>query len=750
MSSIDRRDFLKLVGAGAVGAAGGFAIKESARHPVEQYVPYVETPEDYVPGVATWYNTVCGQCAAGCGIRVRVREGRAKKIEGNPLHPVSQGRLCALGEAGLNVLYNPDRVRTPLQRSGDRGSGQFSAIDWERGFYTVAERLGNLVRRDGDGKIAFLTGGATGHLDELFARFVGAFDSDGYLHYDFMRPDNLVRANELTFGQSVLPYYDIENAGMLLSFGADFAGTWLSPVHHSLGYGRMRQGGNRRGTFVHVEPRMSLTAASADRWLAAKPGTEGLLALGLANRLVTGGHYTGADRSRWASSLAEFTSERVATATGLAPAVIDQLGETFATKRPALAIAGGAMAAATNAVPALVAVNALNHLAGAVGRPGGILFNPDPAIPPTGAGPSSAFAAIESLIERIEAGNVDVLVVHDANPLFTVPASVGLADALAKVPFIVALGTFIDETAAMADIVLPTHSYLEAWGDSAPDPGVGLKAAALRQPVVAPVFDSRGAGDIVIELARRIGGEPATALPWTDTEAFLRTQWQAIYRDRSAALDARDFDGFWRAVLSSGVWAEQVTAAQTAGDGAIGDLTVAIDDEAPKFAGDASSFPFVLQPYPSVGLRDGRGANLPWMQELPDPMTSIVYSSWVEIHPVTADELDLKDGDIVAVRSEAGTIEAPVHRFAGIAPGVVAMPIGQGHTRFGRYASGRGANPLEIVVPQVDPRTRALAWAATRVSIEKTGKRHRYASTSGVSRTLGRQILGPSHGDGGH
>jgi len=214
---------MKFVGAGGIGTGAGVLFGESAKMTTELLIPQVVPPEDYSPGIATWYNTVCRQCSAGCGISVRTREGRAKKIEGNALHPVNQGRLCAMGQAGLNALYNPDRIRTPLKRVGIRGSGEFKQISWDEALTTLGVQLGKLKIQKKANRIALLSGGANGHLDDLFALFMQQLGSDNYLHYDFTFPANLYTANKISFGVDVLPYYDIQNTNYLLSFGANFS-----------------------------------------------------------------------------------------------------------------------------------------------------------------------------------------------------------------------------------------------------------------------------------------------------------------------------------------------------------------------------------------------------------------------------------------------------------------------------------------------------------------------------------------------
>ncbi|MFP6816463.1 MAG: molybdopterin-dependent oxidoreductase, partial [Pseudomonadales bacterium] len=304
MPNIERRDFLKLVGAGSVGVGAGFMLRESIKHPQEYLIPHVLAPEDFSTGIATWYNSVCSMCAAGCGISVRTREGRAKKIEGNPLHPVSQGALCSLGQTGLQVLYNPDRLTGPLLQTGKRGSSSFMPISWEEGLGKVAGRMDLLkAARRGD-RISLLSQGVGGHLAQLFELLMQELGSERLLHYDFDHPHTLYAANRSFFGEERLPYYDLKNTRYLLSFGADYLGNWISPVHHSLGFGHSRQGrADVRGRFVQIEPRMSISGAAADEWIAAIPGTEGILALAMAHRIVSSGHYEGADRDEWGAAL---------------------------------------------------------------------------------------------------------------------------------------------------------------------------------------------------------------------------------------------------------------------------------------------------------------------------------------------------------------------------------------------------------------------------------------------------------------
>ena len=746
MSKISRRDLLQYIGAGGIGAVGGVLYGESVQQNVELLIPQVVPPEDYSPGVATWYNTVCNQCPAGCGISVRIREGKAKKIEGNPVHPVSQGRTCARGQAGLNALYNPDRIRTPLQNVGQRGSGNFEEISWDEALTTVGSRIGRLKIDNEASRVRLLCGRVRGHLDELFLQFMNLLGSDHYQQYDFTYPSALMAANKMSFGTDVLPYYDIRNAVFLLSFGADYLGTWISPVHHSLAYGHLRQGREgRRGKTIQIEPRMSLSGAAADEWIAARPGTEGLLALGIAHALVSEGHYHGSDRDEWSKALQAYSPSLVSAETEVSEDKILRLAREFGTSTASLAIAGGATAAGTNAVASIVAVNALNYLAGNLSQPGGIIFNPDPAFSATAGSRQAGFQGMLDLIGAMKAGDVDVLLVHDTNPVFALPDNVGFRQAMQNVPLIIALSSFRDETTEMADLILPTSTYLESWGDDVPDPGVGFPVASISQPVVATLYDTLPVGDIVLSLARQIGGELPIHMHWGTTEEFIKVRWREEYAKRGTEAADQDFEEFWQAVLEAGVWGQP---GATTGDQPVpssSSMIASIADPVSRFAGDESDYPFVLHPYLTATFFDGRGANLPWLQEMPDPMTSVVYGSWVELNPVTADELGIREGDVLDVESPAGSVRVPALIFPAIRPGVVAIPVGQGHAAYGRYARDRGVNPIHIVATLIDDQSGDLAWAATRVKLRATGERLQIIKTDGVTRTLGRQILGPEN-----
>ena len=483
---------------------------------------------------------------------------------------------------------------------------------------------------------------------------------------------------------------------------------------------------------------MSLSGAAADEWIAANPGTEGLLALGMANRIVSQGGYQGADRDAWAASLEPFSAGAVAAQTGVAAATIQRLADTFAETRPSLAIGGDAAGRHSNGVGALTAVYALNYLVGNLGMEGGLVFNPEP---PAGQGAEARQASYRSMLalaEDARQGRIQVLILNQANPVFTLPEASGFKEALAEIPLIVSLSSFLDETTAMADLILPSHTYLESWGDNFPEPGVGFRAGAVAQPVVSPLYNTRAVGDTVLALAEAsgLGG----ALPWASMDEYLQERWREIYARDAAGGEPENFEDFWNAVLKAGVWGEN-TRREAASPAVASGVIDSIGVPTPEFSGSSDVYPFLLQPYLSYAFHDGRGANLPWMQELPDPITSVVYGSWLEMNPTTAEELELRDGDVVEIESPHGA-----HRGARTdLPGDHAPCGGDAH----RPGSQR-VRPLRPrarrqsdsdPLPQMESATGSLAWNATRVRLAPTGRRMDLVRTSGVSRDLGREII---------
>ncbi|OGW15493.1 MAG: hypothetical protein A3G93_10680 [Nitrospinae bacterium RIFCSPLOWO2_12_FULL_45_22] len=740
---MDRREFLKLSG---LVATGSLLTNCGQGKPTEYLHAYPETPFQVIPGLGQWYASICQQCPAGCGIVVRVVDGRAKKIEGNPLYPLNRGKVCARGQAGLQVLYNPDRIRGPLKLTGRRGSGAYEKISWAEGLKLLADKLRELKDKGEEQGLWFISRLLRGNFAWLVEKFLMLFGSHNYLSYEPFSPDPLIRANAMIFGEEAIPAYDLADINYLLSFSANFLETWLSPVRYGVGYGQMRQGRpGQRGKFIQVEPRLSMTAANADEWIPIKPGYEGILALGLAHIILKEGLYKGQidNPLAWEEALKEYAPKKVAELTGVSADKIIRVAREFATRGPSLALGGGTAGATTNGVFNLVAINTLNILVGSK-----IKFpppSPFSELPPTNR-PSPDLSAkaqagrMTTFVNTMRAGEVKLLMLYDTNPVFTLPEVSGFQKAIEKVPFIVSFGSFMDDTTSLADLILPEHTYLERWGDDVPEPGLDIFLAGIMQPVVNPVFDTRATANVLLGLAKELGGELAEALPWKGYAELLKERWRIIQQSKRGSIQEEDFEEFWSTLLQVGYWWDSYTPAPPppTAKGKKGKQEAPILPlELPEYGARPEEYPYHLHINPSVAFTEGQGANQPWLQELPDPITTVVWGSWVEINPETARKLGITEGAPVWVESPHGRALVPALIYPGIMPEVVSMPAGQGHTLYGRYAQNRGANPLKILAPLTESRTGAWAWAATRVKLYKAvGEEVRLVKLAGYPRLL--------------
>ena len=714
---ISRRTFLK-VAAGATAASG---LSPQVRHIALE--PFVRPPEEELPGRATWFASTCRQCPAGCGIIVRVINGRARKIEGNPNHPLNRGKLCARGQAGLQVLYNPDRLHNAVRQSGGRGSRIFSPIGWDEALDELTVALQSLQVPQA---LAILAGQPSDHLYTIFASFlegVGAppaviFD----LHTALDGRAEFISLSSRWFGENQLPFYDLAHAQVVFSFGANLLETWMSPVAQNAAYGQMRQGSlGGRGVFVQFEPRLSATGASADEWIPVRPGTEGIIALAIGRIIVEENLGRAGKHSDHAHLYRNVSVADAAQASGFSIEELRRLAYLFAEADRPLAIPGGQLTGHTNSTQAMDAVMALNVIMRRLGRNGGVFMpQPVPAERFTWPAPTSNLTEVLDLVERMRSGDIEILMFHGANPIYELPAWVGFKEAMEEVPLVISFSPFVDETAVQADLILPDHTYLEGWGYQVVSPSTDRPVVSGQQPVTQPLHDTRATVDILLSLASRLGGAVARAHPWKDEAGFLEESSAQLHDNSISTYDARTPAGFWSLWRQHGGWWSKRSIRRE--PEAVGIPKGALTVPPTTFQGDEAIYPFHLRPYSSLILSDGRGANQPWLQETPDPMTTVRWNTWIEINPESARSLDISDNDMVSVTSAFGSLQAAVVVYPGIRPDTVAIPIGQGHSDYGRFAEMRGANVIDLLAPSPADHDEKFAYCATRVRIEKIGQ----------------------------
>ena len=496
-----------------------------------------------------------------------------------------------------------------------------------------------------------------------------------------------------------------------------------------------------------------MTAANADKWLPIKPGMEGYLALSLAYVIIEENLVPDVDgnaltNNEGAAALAAYNPETVGPMLELpaqihesksAAEYIRELARDFAGHRPSIALGGDSAGAHTNGQFNLQAIYALNYLVGSVGEKGGIRFNPgSPLRDLPAAANVGSLQDWQDTAGAIRSGNTRLVLLHNADPVHGLPASVGFADALNRDDlFIVSFSPFLDETSIMADLILPDRVFLEDWGDDIPEPGPGYQVVGMQQPVVNPLsdLDPRSFGDLLLSMAQEMGQE--SALPWGSVEAALKESVEALYNlNRGTSSEVASAGELWNLMLQQGGWWSERDTGSNPGAARTDLLNlIAGRGKLPDFSGSGN---FYLLPFAHNSLLDGRNAHLPWMQAAPDPITTVTWQTWVEVNSRKASELGLREGDIVRIESDAGSITALVYPNPALPPNVVAVPLGQGRRNGSPYASGgdprESSNVMDLLSSDGARMTEtgALAWAAHRVRVVSTGESLKVSKYEGI------------------
>ena len=707
---INRRDFLKVIGvAGGTAAVTGACSGE----PVEQIIPYVIPPESYIPAIPKFYSSTCRECPAGCGIIVKNRDGRAIKIEGNPNSPINSGSTCARGQASLQGLYNPDRNRSPLKINE---FGRLAPSSWEAGTDELSAKINELVSQGKGNRIVYLSNSISGTLNDLIDKWTKAIGAK-YYTYESFSYDPIKEANKISFGIEEIPTYKIENANYVLSFGADFLETWLSPTQYARGFSKLKTVKNGKvGKFVQVEPRMSLTGASADDWVAIKPGTEVFLALGIANAIIKNGKAKN-DANLVSDLVSTYTTEKVSQLTEVPAETINQIAKDF-VKYKSVALGGGVALSGTNATETLVAINILNYIAGNVGKT--VDFSDTQLI-----SNANNFKDILHLLDDMRKGGVDILIVQGVNPVYSLPKSLNAEEAIKKVPYIVSFSSFMDETTELSQLVLPDNHSVESWGDFQPTKGY----VSIIQPAMRPVFNTQSVGDTLISLSKKVDStkELITEGNYYD---YLRSAWKNV---ANYVAPGKKFELFWNDTLRDGGVEIDLPERTVELSSAVQSVKFA----EPEFQGDGEYY-FIT--YPSYKYYDGSGANKPWLQELPEALTTSVWDSYVDLNTETAKKLGVREGSYINIQSPQGEIKTQVFTYDGIRPDTIAVALGQGHTAYGRYAKDRGVNPLDLLPNSSDRISGGFAFLSSKVTISNAGKHSLLVRTQYTREQYERQV----------
>jgi anaerobic selenocysteine-containing dehydrogenase len=735
---IDRRSFLSF----AIGGAAGTALSP---------LPWKLTDDlsiwsqnwDWTPvpqkGETTYVKSTCTLCPGGCGISVRLVDDRVVKIEGLAGHPVNDGGICPLGQSGPQLLYGPNRVQTPRKKV----NGRWRNISWEAAIAEIVEKLSDLRANGLSHTVASISDSDSGTIPELWNRFLTVYGSPNFIRTPSIQ-DNYELALNLTQGVKARPGFDLKNCDYILSFGSGLIEGWESPVFMLQGKSTLVQNGGKMG---QIEPRLSKTAAKSDRWVAAQPGTEGALALGMGHVMISEELYNKNFVANFAAGFAEykklvmdgFSPSAVSQMTGVTVENITALARDFSKARKPLAICGRGAGSSPGSLQDFMAVHMLNALVGNLNKAGGMV-----AVPETdyiewpdvemddiaakgmqqarldGAG-SDKYVKARFLLDRLpevindsQDSPVQILFVSGANPLYSMPDTQAVTQAFEKIPLIVSFSSYMDETAAQADFILPNHIYLERYEDVPFARGFPKPIISLTRPVVEPQHNTRQIGDVIIQLAKGVGGSVAAAFSWDDYAACLEETladlWDPLIED-GFKMDAGV------AGVNRGAAFETDSAKFEFSNNAIRALP---DYKSVAAPGDDSFYPLVLIPYDTMRLASGYIGSPPFMVKALEDTILKGNDVLVEVNPATAKKLGLSHGKHATLTTPRGAAKVIINIFDGIMPGVIALPRGLGHTAYDNFLAGKGINYNMLNQTVEDPATGFDAAWGIRAKLAKT------------------------------
>lgn len=761
-SGMNRRTFLKLTGlTGAAIAASRFT-----GHPALGSV--VSLPEGS-EGVITemWLPTSCLNCSTRCATRVRVVNGRAVKISGNPLSEVAEGENCPRSHIGLQVLYDPDRLSSPMKRTNPtKGRGidpRWAPISWEQALTEVTERLKSLRGKRQPHQLLLLYGLNSVSDEDLIHRFANAYGTPNAISGDALESEAEKAGEWMADGNYTQSAYDLAHTNYILAFGASILESQKPLARNLRMWGKIRRERPIRARVVVIDPRYSITAAKSDRWLPINPSTDGALAMAIANVIISERLYdddfiknrtAGFDTYK-ELALKYYQPESVAAITGIHADVIRQIAREFATTTPAIAWRGRGATSWSNGSYSSYAIFCLNALVGSIDVPGGVTYQenpqyremPEPAedeiaregksrprldLRKTGEFPA-AEVVTNQVADSILNGSpypVDTAIGINSNFNMSAPGAWRWHEALKELPYYVHIAPFISEMAEYADIVLPASTFLEGWAYDHSPPGSGFAEVRIKQPVIEPLADTRAVADIIFEIGRRLGTTVAQSfasigdnsegfvkyrteslIPWSDFcergvwvgPAYKYYKYDDIFKTPSRKFEF--YSGNMEALLKG--------IGKDIGNG----MACLPHHKDVEFLGDEAAYPLLLSTYhPLLNIENG-SQNYPWAQEIFLVMHGRGWTNFAEINSRTADTLGIKDGDMVWVESPFDRIKVRARVFEGIHPGIVSIAHGQGHYGCGRWEDGIGVNPNEIIGVDYDRISGQASFYNTRVKV---------------------------------
>jgi molybdopterin-containing oxidoreductase family iron-sulfur binding subunit len=642
----NRRDFLKFMGF-SISAA---TLAACSRTPVKHVIPYVIKPQEIDPGIADYYATTCNGCQSRCSLLVKTREGRPIKIEGNDASPFSRGGVCAVGQGTVLSLYDDGRLAKPMANKKE--------TTWDNLYKEVSASLKAIAAAGG--QIRLLTG-TINSPSALAAikEFTTKYPTAQHVSYDAVSSYALKAANGSAFGKAVIPNYKIENADVIVSFGADFLGTWISPVEYTKQYVSARNidrdGADKKTMLHHIqfESTLSLSGSNADQRFVLSPSQYGQALVSLHNQIAAkaGKASAGSANLELAGNSIKATADRLWAHRGKGIVISD-----------------------SNNIDHQLIIASINSMLGNIGS---TIDLDNPSYQREGNDKEMI-----ALVNDLNAGKVDAIFIHEVNPAYSYPDANKFTEGLKKAKLSVAFSDRVNETSENAQYIAPDNHFLESWGDAMPKEGY----VSLYQPTISPIFDTRQMPEVLLRLADNNA----------DYHEYIRNHWQANFFGKQK--EYAGFEDFWAHSLEKGFMTAAAPAASTAYafNGNIAD--------AANRASQAGKGGIEVVLYEKVAIRDGKEANNPWLQEVPDPIAKISWDNYAAVSPKWAEEKGLTDEDTIDITSANGyKVTLPIYRQPGQRYGTIAIAFGYGRkmdTKYGKVlmeVGGANAYPFATI-----------------------------------------------------
>ncbi|MEE9500456.1 MAG: molybdopterin-dependent oxidoreductase [Candidatus Aminicenantaceae bacterium] len=771
--AIKRRDFLKI--------GGGLSLSLPLYTCISDKSYNSTSKSNWLAGVEQWVPSVCQACPGGCGILVRLIDDRAVKIEGNPLHPMNEGKVCPKGQAGLQLLYNPERVKSPLKKVGDRNEDNWQAISWDEALAAVSAKLQQLRESGQSHTVAFVGKNQKNTSDELVSRFLEVYGSPNFFKFDKWAA--LKNTYFVSQGIYDLMAVDLKNTRLMLSFGANFLSNWPNVMENQRIYGEKRAEGDLK--IIQIEPRFSIEASRADKWIPINQGSEGLLALGIASILIKERLFNQAFVERFTSQFNEFRDfilqniylDQVSEMTGVPLSTIIEIAKEFHTRQPAVAVSDFNLSYSNKGLFNILAVHSLNALAGNIDSPGGFLRQrqaPLTELPPvtldsiakkplseeehSGTSRSdlpfpskNAKDMIDSMLNKSPYG-INCLFLSSPGHQFVSFIQKKKADILESIPFIVSFSPFMDETSSLADLILPDTTFYEKWQDHHSSPLSEIPIVGISRPVIQPLYQSRPLESTLLTLAKTMGEDFAQNFPWSDYRELLLYRMKGLFRAKKGSIFSSSYEEAQLRILEERGWwtpqydSEDAFIKDLLEKGGWQDPSYHFNERSFVYQNNAQRFVFVSSfEIEGVGSNESQenedyplrlflfdlpftssnssSKNMPWYQENLGFRFGLLWKIWVEVNPETAEALGIREKDIVWVESTKGRIKAVARIFPGIMPGLVGMPLNKAEQPLSAKDAPAANDPLHLLGEVYDEQTGIPDRFSTPVKIYKAKRR---------------------------